>query len=351
MPAQISLRPMPTNSNIQPLNIKSLGIQPNWQTDLSQSISSTDKLLEYLQLDPQKLTVSQQACLDFPLRVPWPFVHRMETGNPHDPLLAQVLPIAAEMSNTAGYSDDPLDESKHNPVPGIVHKYANRLLLIVSPNCAINCRYCFRRHFPYAENRQSKAQWQKALDYISSSSEVNEVIYSGGDPLAANDKFLSWLTEQIAAISHIKRLRIHSRLPVVIPSRINPQFFSWASTTRLKPILVLHINHANEIDQAVENSIAQCIDEGITVLNQTVLLKGINDNVATLSALSEKLFDCGVMPYYLHLLDPVAGASHFDIDLDRAKQIYALLQADLPGFLVPKLVREIAGKNHKTLIV
>ena len=336
---------MPTINSTQPLTL-----QPSWQTDLSQSCSSIDKLLDYLQLNAQQLSVSQQANLDFPLRVPWPFVRRMEQGNPYDPLLAQVLPIAAEMHNTAGYSHDPLDESKHNPVPGIVHKYGNRLLLIVSPNCAINCRYCFRRHFPYSDNRQSKAQWHKALDYISSKPEINEVIYSGGDPLAANDKFLSWLTEQIAAIPHIKRLRIHSRLPVVIPSRINQQFFNWATTTRLKPIMVLHINHGNEIDQALTNSIDQCIDHGITLLNQTVLLKGINDNAATLTALSEKLFDCGVMPYYLHLLDPVAGASHFDIDVERAKQIYALLQADLPGFLVPKLVVEIAGKSNKTLI-
>lgn len=336
---------MPTISTIQPLTL-----QPNWQTDLSQSISSIDKLLDYLELDPQQLSASQQANLDFPLRVPWPFVRRMERGNPYDPLLAQVLPVAAEMHNTDGYSNDPLDESNHNPVPGIVHKYGNRLLLIVSSNCAINCRYCFRRHFPYSDNRQSKAQWHQALQYISGKPEINEVIYSGGDPLAANDKFLGWLTEQIAAIPHIKRLRIHSRLPVVIPSRINPQFFNWATTTRLKPIMVLHINHANEIDQAVKTSIGQCIDHGITVLNQTVLLKGINDSAATLTALSEKLFDCGVMPYYLHLLDPVSGAGHFDIDEERAKQIYTLLQADLPGFLVPKLVVEIAGKSNKTLI-
>ena len=337
---------MPTISNIQPLTL-----QPNWQTDLSQSISSIAKLLDYLQLDPQQLSASQQANLDFPLRVPWPFVRRIERGNPHDPLLAQVLPTAAEMHSTIGYSDDPLDESNHNPVPGIVHKYGNRLLLIVSPNCAINCRYCFRRHFPYSDNRQSKTQWHQALEYISGKPEINEVIYSGGDPLAANDKFLSWLTDRIAAIPHIKRLRIHSRLPVVIPSRINAQFLSWATTTRLKPIMVLHINHGNEIDQALKTSIAQCIDHGITLLNQTVLLQGINDNTATLAALSEKLFDCGVMPYYLHLLDPVSGASHFDVDLDRAKQIYTSLQADLPGFLVPKLVKEIAGRSNKTLIV
>ncbi len=336
---------MPTINSTQPLTL-----QPSWQTDLSQSCSSIDKLLDYLQLNAQQLSVSQQANLDFPLRVPWPFVRRMAQSNPHDPLLAQVLPTAAEMHNSADYSKDPLEESNHNPVPGIVHKYGNRLLLIVSPNCAINCRYCFRRHFPYSDNRQSKAQWHEALEYISNKPEINEVIYSGGDPLAANDKFLSWLTEQIAAISHIKRLRIHSRLPVVIPSRINQQFFDWATTTRLKPIMVLHINHGNEIDQALKASIDQCIDHGIAMLNQTVLLKGINDNAATLTALSEKLFDCGVMPYYLHLLDPVAGASHFDIDVERAKQIYALLQADLPGFLVPKLVVEIAGKSNKTLI-
>jgi EF-P beta-lysylation protein EpmB len=223
-------------------------------------------------------------------------------------------------------------------------------LLIVSPACAINCRYCFRRHFPYQENRQSKEQWQQALAYISSHKDINEVIFSGGDPLAANDHFLGWLAEQIAAIPHIKRLRIHSRLPVVIPSRINQSFLRWATSSRLTPIMVLHINHSNELDDEVADAIKSLLDAGIKVFNQTVLLKGINDSAITLNALSERLFDCGVSPYYLHLLDPVQGASHFDIDPEQAGKIYRELQATLPGFLLPKLVREIPGELSKTIV-
>ena len=261
-----------------------------------------------------------------------------------------MLPVIEETLVVKGYSSDPLDEIDHNPIPGVVHKYRNRLLLIVSPSCAINCRYCFRRHFPYQENRQSKQQWQKALDYISSTKELNEVIFSGGDPLAANDSFLGWLTEQIANIPHIKRLRIHTRLPVVIPSRIDDQFLRWATGTRLLPIMVLHINHSNEINLALLKAVQRLLSKGIRVLNQTVLLKGINDSAQALVDISESLYDIGVTPYYLHLLDPVAGASHFDIPITQSQAIYAELQATLPGFLVPKLVREIPGEQSKTIM-
>ena len=330
--------------------LKPLHIQSNWQTELSQSFTSVDELLAELELDSTQLSTCQQAAQQFPLRVPRAFVRRMEKGNSNDPLLGQVLPIKAEMQLDPAYSTDPLDESSHNPIAGIVHKYRNRLLLIVSPACAINCRYCFRRHFPYQENRQSKEQWMQALTYISSNTEINEVIFSGGDPLAANDQFLGWLAEQIAAIPHIKRLRIHTRLPVVIPSRINESFLRWATASRLNPIVVLHINHSNEIDSEVAEAVARLLDVGIKVLNQTVLLKGINDSADTLNALSERLFDCGIAPYYLHLLDPVQGASHFDIDESQALEIYRELQTMLPGFLLPRLVREIPGKLSKTLI-
>ena len=327
-----------------------IAITSDWKLELSQSVTTIDELLDSLDLDKKALSTSQQAAIDFPLRVPRPFIARMQPNNPNDPLLLQVLPVKAELTIIEGYSQDPLDEATHNPIAGIVHKYANRLLLVISPACAINCRYCFRRHFPYEENRQSKEQWQSALDYIRSDKEINEVIYSGGDPLAANDHFLAWLTEQIANIAHIKRLRIHTRLPVVIPSRIDQTFLSWATATRLKPIVVLHINHSNEIDSDVAASIKRLQDCGIKVLNQSVLLRGINDSADCLAELSEKLFDCDVMPYYLHLFDPVAGASHFDIEERRAKKIYADLQAILPGFLVPKLVREIPNKPSKTTI-
>ena len=317
--------------------LKPLHIKSNWQTELSQCITTVDDLLAELELDSTQLSTCQQAAAQFALKVPRPFVQRMKKGDPNDPLLAQVLPIKAEMQLDPDYSEDPLNES-------------NRLLLIVSPACAINCRYCFRRHFPYQENRQSKEQWQQALDYISSHKDINEVIFSGGDPLAANDHFLSWLAEQIAAIPHIKRLRIHSRLPVVIPSRINQSFLRWATSSRLTPIMVLHINHSNELDDEVADAIKRLLGAGIKVFNQTVLLKGINDSSIALNALSERLFDCGVSPYYLHLLDPVQGASHFDIDPEQAGKIYRELQSMLPGFLLPKLVREIPGEVSKTIV-
>jgi EF-P beta-lysylation protein EpmB len=223
--------------------------------------------------------------------------------------------------------------------------------MIISPNCAINCRYCFRRHFPYQENRQSKQQWLQALDYLKTRPEINEVIYSGGDPLAANDNFLGWLTQQIESIKHIKRLRIHTRLPVVIPSRVDSQLLDWLGNTRLKPTMVLHINHANEIDAKLCQAVDQLKSAGITMLNQSVLLKGVNDSSEQLIALSEKLFDTGIMPYYLHMLDPVQGASHFDIPVDRAIEIFSQMQAELPGFLLPKLVQERAGETSKSLIL
>jgi EF-P beta-lysylation protein EpmB len=335
---------MTTNS------IKTIKIHPHkdWKTELSHSISSTSELLSRLGLNVQDLSERQQAARDFPLKVPESFVARMNYGDPEDPLLTQVLPCATELRDDNAYSPDPLEESKYNQVPGIVHKYRNRVLLIVSPNCAINCRYCFRRHFPYEENRQSKQQWQQALDYIRSREEINEVIYSGGDPLAANDQFLSWLTERIAAIRHIKRLRIHSRLPVVIPSRVDNRLLDWLVGTRFKPIVVLHINHAQEIDQSLQTAAQRLLDQGIQVLNQAVLLRGVNDNAPSLVSLSERLFESGVMPYYLHLLDPVAGASHFDIPEQQAQDLYRQMQAQLPGYLVPKLVRDKPGEPSKT---
>ena len=337
---------MLTEPSSQPINIYS-----DWKAELSNCISSIDELLNQLGLKAEDLNATEQAASQFPIKVPQPFVKLMEYGNPKDPLLKQVLPITSELQVNSNFSTDPVGESSFNPVPSIVHKYRNRVLMIISPNCAINCRYCFRRHFPYEDNRQSKQQWLKALDYLKTKPEINEVIYSGGDPLAANDNFLSWLTQQIESIKHIKRLRIHTRLPVVIPSRVDNQLLDWLGNTRLKPTMVLHINHANEIDTKLCQAVDQLKTAGINILNQSVLLKGVNDSSEQLIALSEKLFDAGVMPYYLHMLDPVQGASHFDIPVDRAIEIFNQMQAELPGFLLPKLVQERAGETSKSLIL
>ena len=330
----------------QPINLHS-----DWKAELSHCITSIDELLSQLGLKIDNLNTAEQAAKDFPIKVPQPFVQLMEYGNPDDPLLKQVLPVKSELAIDSHFSTDPVDESNYNPVSGIVHKYRSRVLMIISPNCAINCRYCFRRHFPYDENRQSKQQWLKALDYLKTKPEINEVIYSGGDPLAANDNFLRWLTSEIESISHIKRLRIHTRLPVVIPTRIDDQLLNWLGNTRLKPTFVLHINHANEISTELSQGVDQLNKAGIKVLNQSVLLRGINDSMQELVDLSEKLFDAGIMPYYLHMLDPVQGASHFDVSKNQAVEIFSQIQAELPGFLVPKLVQERAGESAKSLIL
>ena len=220
--------------------------------------------------------------------------------------------------------------------------------MIVKSGCAINCRYCFRRHFPYEDNSPNKLRWQEALAYIRSHNEVNEVIFSGGDPLMASDNHLTWLINEVESIAHIKRLRIHTRLPVVIPNRITEEFVKTLSTSRLVCSIVLHINHANEIDSDFIRAIKPLINHHIRLYNQSVLLKGINDNASTLAELSEKLFDNGIQPYYLHVLDKVQGAAHFDVSDEKAKEIYQQLMAKVSGYLVPKLVREIAGEANKT---
>ncbi|MFB1034543.1 MAG: EF-P beta-lysylation protein EpmB, partial [Sinobacterium sp.] len=263
------------------------------------------------------------------------------------PLFMQVFTSHSEFNSARNFSTDPLQE-QNNKQSGILHKYQNRLLLLVRGGCAVNCRYCFRRHFPYSDNHLNKQQWQQALDYISANPQLDEVIYSGGDPLMAKDDFLAWLTIQIEAIPHIKRLRIHTRLPVVIPSRITKELIMWFSQSRLKPIMVLHVNHANEIDNALAVSMQKLRQAGVTLLNQAVLLKGINDTADQQIALNEGLFEIGVMPYYLHVLDKVQGAEHFDLPDSKAKEIMRELIKRQPGYLVPKLVREIGGQPGKT---
>ena len=320
----------------------------SWQEELSDCIRDPEQLFQLLQLPADQLEAARAACQDFALRVPRPYLSRIAKGDSQDPLLRQILPIGDELLAAPGYSNDPLQEYDANPVPGLIHKYHGRVLLIVSPACAINCRYCFRRHFPYQDNKPARSQWQQALDYIADDSSINEVIYSGGDPLAASDKQLAWLTERIAAIAHIERFRVHTRLPIVIPQRITQSCLDWLTGTRLQPVMVIHSNHANEIDQAVTDAMAQLKSAGVTVLNQAVLLKGVNDSADTLVSLSERLFSAGVLPYYLHVLDKVQGAAHFSVSEQRAQQLAGQLLAKLPGYLVPKLTREDAGGHSKT---
>ena len=326
---------------------KLTAVESHWQKELASAFTQPEKLLEYLELDPRAFEHHIKARKLFPMRVPRAFAARIEKGRIQDPLLQQVLPLADEFVEYPGFSEDPLQEQQ-NSQPGILHKYLSRVLLIVRGGCAVNCRYCFRRHFPYGENSVNKQGWLDALSYIRSDTNINEVIYSGGDPLMAKDEFLAWLTEQIESIPHVTRLRIHTRLPVVIPNRITPELLNWFTGSRLSSVMVVHINHANEIDASLKEKLLQLRRAGVTLLNQAVLLKGVNDDIESQVALSESLFEAGVLPYYLHMLDKVQGAGHFEVDEKTARKIMAGLIKRQPGFLVPKLVREIADQPGKT---
>jgi len=323
--------------------------QKSWQKDLRQVITDPKALLALLNINPKDYLQHFKARQLFPVRVPLPFINRIKEGDINDPLLKQVMPLSAEFVITEGFSTDPLVE--HDTVAeGLLHKYKNRVLMIVKAGCAINCRYCFRRHFPYQDNSPNKQRWQQALRYISEHNEISEVIFSGGDPLMASDEHLAWLIHQVEKIDHVKRLRIHTRLPVVIPRRITATLVELLKETRLKAAIVLHINHANEIDENVIRALEPLRAARIPLFNQSVLLKGINDNSEILIKLSEQLFDAGIQPYYLHLFDPVQGAAHFDVTEQDAVTIVQEMLATLPGFLMPKLVREIAGQANKTPI-
>ncbi len=325
-------------------------VESDWQTLMKGSLISATELISYLELPKSFLPGAESGHQLFELRAPKPYLDRIEKGNPNDPLLLQILPMQQESLKVPGYITDPLEEMDSNPIPGLIHKYKSRVLLVGSGACAINCRYCFRRHFPYQDNGLSNDRIDQVIRYLQAKKEVNEVILSGGDPLATPDRRLQQLVEQLAAVPHIKRLRIHTRLPVVIPQRITDQLVSLLSQSRLKVVWVLHINHSNEIDHQVAAAVSKLKENRMTVLNQSVILKGVNDSVQVLKDLSESLFDAGILPYYLHAFDPVQGASHFDVPDHQLIKLWRELQGQLPGFLVPKLTREEPGKTSKTLL-
>ena len=322
-------------------------VEQNWLKQLANGISDPAKLLEMLEIDPSPWQDGFAARKLFAQRVPQSFVDRMEKGNPYDPLLRQVLPLSEEFEVHEGYSNDPLEE-QGNELPGLLHKYRNRALMIVKGGCAVNCRYCFRRHFPYQENKSGKQAWKKCLEYMGQQPELNEVIFSGGDPLMAKDDEIQWLLEHIAQIPHIKRLRIHSRLPVVIPARITDELCQRLRASRLQIVLVTHINHANEINAEFAAQMAKLKQAGVTLLNQAVLLKDVNNSIEAQVALNEALFDAGILPYYLHVLDKVQGAAHYFVSDEEAKTIMRGVITRVSGYLVPKLTREIGGRPSKT---
>jgi len=321
----------------------------SWQQQMKWAIRDVKTLLERLELsfDPQfKLPV---AASQFPVFAPLPFLGRMKVGDPNDPLLRQVLPQIEEDQSPAHFSIDPLGESTASLQPGLMQKYQGRVLLVTTGACAVHCRYCFRRHFPYDQSPSSPKQWEPAIKQIAADESIEEVILSGGDPLTIVDEQLATLVDRLSEINQLKRLRIHTRLPIMIPQRVTDRLIDILSQTRLQVFVVIHSNHANELDESVNQSLQRLKNAGATMLNQTVLLRGINDTDNELINLSQRLLECGVLPYYLHQLDPVVGTSHFEVPKSRGIELIQQMRAALPGYAVPRYVKELEGEPNKTV--
>lgn len=324
-------------------------LQPTgWQQLWREAITDPLELLDMLGLPALRERLARAGGAGFPLRVPRAYVARMRPGDAADPLLRQVLPLDDEDRAVPGFSYDAVGDLAARDAPGVLHKYQGRALLIATGSCAIHCRYCFRRHFPYAEELAARNGWHDAVAAIAADASIHEVLLSGGDPLALATPKLRELTAQLVAIPHLRRLRVHTRLPVVLPERIDRELLDWLGSLPWPVVLVIHANHAREIDDSVRAALAALRGSGVTLLNQSVLLRGVNDSLPALAALSETLFAAGVAPYYLHLLDRVHGSAHFEVDEEIARGLAAGLRALLPGYLVPRLVREVAGESSKT---
>lgn len=319
----------------------------NWQQQLAEAFNNIEDFCHYLQLSPDDLPISFAAAENFPLRVPLSFAACMEKGNPDDPLLRQALPIKDELIAYPGFSHDPVGDLASATQTGVLHKYHGRVLLINTGSCAINCRYCFRRNFPYADLQLSKQKENAAVQTIQDDTSISEVILSGGDPLLLNDARLTRLIRQLDNIEHLKRIRIHSRLPIVLPARITDELITTLTLSTKQIVIVVHCNHANELSDSVIVACNLLKHSGITLFNQSVLLKGVNDNAKVLEDLSEQLFSHGIIPYYLHCLDKATGTGHFEVPETEALELIRQVQIALPGYLVPKLVKEQAGAASK----
>ena len=323
---------------------------PRWQTILKTAIRDPHELFQKLQLAEQWLPAAKRAASLFPLFAPLPYVNRIAPGNPFDPLLRQILPVEEEFEAVPGFESDPVDERDAQLAPGLLQKYQGRALLVTTGVCAIHCRYCFRRHYPSSQQPHSLDQWIPALEAIAADTSLEEIILSGGDPLTLVDSQLAELTRRLGQIKHLQRIRIHTRLPIMIPQRVNQELLAWLTETRLAPIFVIHCNHPAELDDTVAASLRQRSEAGIPLLNQSVLLRGVNDDEETLVALMKKLIQLRTMPYYLHQLDRVQGAHHFEVTVERGLELMRHLSATLPGYAVPRYVQEQPGKPGKTLL-
>ncbi len=325
--------------------------QTSWRRSLATAIRDVETLVRALQLPDEWIETATGAVKSFPVLVPRSFLARMRVGDPHDPLLKQVLPVVEEGHTQPGFVLDAVDDQAARKAPGLLQKYSGRVLLMASGACAVNCRYCFRRHYPYSEEPRRLDDWEPALVAIEQDPSIHEVILSGGDPLTLPDERFKLLLERLEQIDHLTRLRIHSRLPIVLPDRVNGELLDQLRNTRLQPVMVVHANHPHEIEGDCAEALRQLVRAGIPTLNQAVLLRGVNDDVDTLCSLCERLIDVGVMPYYLHLLDRVTGTAHFEVSESQGLELIAALRPRLPGYAVPQLVREIAGELSKTPVV
>jgi EF-P beta-lysylation protein EpmB len=323
----------------------------SWQDAMKDAVRDPAELCRLLDLPDDFSRAADAAARQFPLFVPRGFVARMRAGDPHDPLLRQVLPLADEVADVPGFVLDPVDDRAATRHAGLLQKYAGRVLLIATGTCAVHCRYCFRRHFPYDQSPHSLDQWQPALEEMAGDSSLHEVILSGGDPLTLVDATLAALIEQLESIPHLRRLRIHTRLPIVIPERVTDELVTMLCESRLTPIVIIHANHANELDRHVAAALAKLADARVMLLNQAVLLAGVNDSVEAQAALCERLIDLRVAPYYLHQLDCVTGAAHFEVPIERGQEIIEALRARLPGYAVPRYVKEVAGASSKSNLI
>ena len=320
----------------------------SWQR--APHVTRTEELLQWLDLDPGLPQLQLERLRQFPLRVPLAFVRRMRKGDARDPLFLQVWPSREEANDQPGFGLDAVGDLAALRPGGVIHKYHGRALLIATSACAVHCRYCFRRHFPYAEAAAAHNQWSEALAQLRSDPSISEVILSGGDPLSLPDERLAALAEGLEKIPHIRRLRLHTRTAVVLPERIDRHLLGWLQASPLQKVVVLHVNHANELDEEAVEAIARLRTTGATLLNQSVLLNGVNDTTSALAELSERLFAAGVLPYYLHMLDRVQGTGQFEVNELSATELMRQLSGRLPGYLVPRLARERAGAPAKTLL-
>lgn len=338
---------MPVSSDPPPLAPD--GTLTPWRAQLRDAIRDPDELVDRLGLADELRPGARDAARAFPLIVPPALMARIRPGDPDDPILRQVLPLDAELKAPAlGFVDDPLGEASAERAPGLLQKYSGRALMITAGVCAVGCRYCFRRAFPYKDGPGRESDWLPALRQLRSDTAIEEVILSGGDPLMQSDAWLARMVEQLEAIPHLRRLRVHTRLPIVIPDRVDDAFLAWIGTTRLTPTVVVHANHPNEVDEACGQALLRMVRAGIPVLNQSVLLRGVNDDANVLEELSRRLLDVRVMPYYLHQLDPVTGSKHFEVPVTRGLKLVERLRERLPGLGVPRYVREQPGAHSKT---